>query len=94
PPPPDSVSGAVAALPRAKWDAIVSDIGMPEADGYSLMAHVQETYPNGSAPLVVAVTAFGAPDDRRRIREAGFARHFVKPIDPVLFARSIAGMWQ
>jgi hypothetical protein len=34
-----------------------------------------------------------APEDRRRIREAGFARHFVKPIDPVLFARSIAGLW-
>jgi hypothetical protein len=33
-------------------------------------------------------------EHRRRIREAGFARHFVKPIDPLLFARSMAGMWQ
>lgn len=90
----DSVAGAVAALPRAKWDVIVSDISMPEADGYSLMVHVQDIYPNGSAPPVVAVTAFSGPEDRRRICEAGFARHFVKPIDPVLFARSIAGMWQ
>ncbi|MEA2491064.1 MAG: hypothetical protein QOH21_2856 [Acidobacteriota bacterium] len=90
----DSVSGAVAVLPRATWDAIVSDISMPGADGYSLMAHVQELYPNGTAPLVVAVTAFGAPDDRRRIRDAGFVRHFVKPIDPLLFARSMAAMWQ
>ena len=58
------------------------------------MAHVLETYPDGTAPLVVALTAFSAPEDRRRIREAGFVRHFVKPIDPVLFARNIAALWQ
>jgi signal transduction histidine kinase len=90
----DSVAGAVAALKGERWDAIVSDISMPVADGYSLMSHVRESFPNGSAPLVLAVTAFGAPEDRRRIREAGFARHFVKPIDPVLFARSVASLWQ
>lgn len=90
----DSVAGAVAALEDERWDAIVSDIAMPVADGYSLMSHVRETFPNAAAPLVLAVTAFGAPDDRRRIREAGFARHFVKPIDPVLFARSVAALWQ
>lgn len=89
-----SVAAAVAALPHSKWDAIVSDISMPVADGYDLMAHIRATYPNGSAPLVVAVTAFSAPEDRRRIRDAGFARHFVKPIDPVVFARNIAALWQ
>jgi signal transduction histidine kinase len=88
----DSVSSAVEILPTAQWDAVVSDIGMPVADGYSLMAHIRELFPAGAAPPVAAVTAFGSPEDRRRVREAGFAQHFVKPIDPLTFARSIAAL--
>lgn len=88
----DSVAGAITALNEQKWDAVVSDISMPIADGYSLMRHVRDSFSH-DAPQVLAVTAFGAPDDRQRIRDAGFARHFVKPIDPVLFARSVASLW-
>jgi len=88
----ESVSGAVAVLSTARWDAIVSDIGMPVADGYSLMRHIRETFPDETAPAVIAVTAFGSPEDRRRVREAGFAQHFVKPIDPLTFARTVAAL--
>lgn len=88
----DSVAAAITALPEATWDIVVSDIGMPVADGYALMAHIRNSYESGAAPIVVAVTAFGAPDDRRRIRDAGFARHIVKPLDPVLFAKTISAL--
>jgi signal transduction histidine kinase len=89
----DSVAAAIAVLPDETWDVVVSDIGMPLADGFSLIAHIRQAYVNTPAPSVVAVTAFGAPDDRRRIREAGFARHIVKPIDPLIFARTISALW-
>jgi signal transduction histidine kinase len=90
----ESVPSAITQLPNARWDAVVSDIGMPVADGYSFMAHIRQSFPKGTAPPVVAVTAFGAPDDRRRVEEAGFARHMTKPIDPITFARTIAALWE
>jgi CheY-like chemotaxis protein len=40
--------------------------------------------------LLVALTGWGQPDDRRRSQEAGFDHHFVKPIDPSALARILA----
>jgi two-component system CheB/CheR fusion protein len=63
---------------------------MPVSDGYALMAHIREWFPNGSAPPVIAVTAFGTANDQRKVADAGFAQHMTKPIDPVTFARAVA----
>lgn len=85
-----SVADAIDALPLRTWDVIVSDIAMPVSDGYALMRHVQESMV--SPPPVAAVTAFGSAEDVLRIRRAGFQRHMVKPIDPLVFAHTIASM--
>jgi len=62
---------------------------MPQEDGYEFIAKLHAEL-GASAPPVIALTAFGSPEDRRRIAAAAFARHLVKPIDPFIFARTVA----
>ena len=56
------------------------DVGMPGRSGYDV-ARALRTAPNGIDVLLVAVTGWGQPEDRRRTRQAGFDHHLVKPPD-------------
>jgi signal transduction histidine kinase len=56
------------------------DIGLPGMNGYELATRIREMF-GERAPLLVAVTGYGQADDRAQARAAGFARHFVKPVD-------------
>jgi signal transduction histidine kinase len=64
-----------AAFPA---DAVFLDVGMPGRSGYDVAAALRAA-PGGRDVLLVAVTGWGQPEDRRRTREAGFDRHLVKP---------------
>lgn len=71
---------AVSALEQAEQfhpDVVVSDIAMPEMDGYRLAQEVRHTH--GDKPVLVALTGYGQEHDRRKAHEAGFNRHIVKP---------------
>jgi PAS domain S-box-containing protein len=70
------VSEALATADRESFDVLVSDIGLPDGDGYQVMGHVRETR---SIPGI-ARSGDGMDDDVRRSREAGFTEHLVKPI--------------
>jgi len=70
---------------------IVSDIGMPGEDGYSMMRRVREARAGKDLPAV-AVTAFAAPEDKRRALVAGFQAHIAKPMDPHELVATIAGL--
>jgi PAS domain S-box-containing protein len=59
-------------------DVVFLDVGMPGRSGYDVAADLRAT-PAGKDVLLVAVTGWGQPEDRRRSREAGFDRHLVKP---------------
>ena len=61
---------------------LVSDVGMPEEDGYSFVARVRRLPPQtgGSTPSI-ALTAYTSAEDRRRALAAGFDVHLGKPID-------------
>ena len=79
----DSVRAAVRAISTANVQVLVSDIGMPDEDGYDLIRRVR-----GDAALVcvrgipaIAVTAFSAAADRRKAIAAGFQEHLPKPCD-------------
>ena len=77
-----SVAEAFESLRRSVPDVIVSDIGMPEVDGYQL-ARGLRSLPlerGGHTPLV-ALTAYTSPQDRRRAFDAGFNHHLPKPVD-------------
>lgn len=78
-----SVSSALAAVDRSPPDVLVSDIGMPLEDGYSLIRKIRSRRPEagGNVPAI-ALTAFTRGEDVARSSEAGFARHLAKPVAP------------
>jgi len=60
----------------------VSDIAMPDEDGYALLHRVRALAPPlGNLP-VIALTAFARAEDRSRALKSGFTQHLAKPIDP------------
>jgi PAS domain S-box-containing protein len=77
-----SASEAIEELPRAKYDVLLSDIGMPELDGYHLMRNVRALPPeHGGKTPAVALTAFSRPEDRLRALRVGYQMHLTKPVD-------------
>jgi CheY-like chemotaxis protein/two-component sensor histidine kinase len=77
-----SAAEALEQLAAERPDVLVSDIGMPVADGYELIRRVRELGWNGKQLPAVALTAFARPEDRRRALLAGFQTHVSKPVDP------------
>ena len=74
-------------------DVVLSDIGMPERDGFDLIRSLR-TFPNPRvrrAPAV-AVTAFARNEDRDRILAAGFDAHVSKPVEPLDLFRAVAAV--
>ncbi|MFN6484425.1 MULTISPECIES: ATP-binding protein [unclassified Nostoc] len=88
-----SVSEALETLVRLKPDVIVSDIGMPDEDGYSLIRQVrmQETEQKEKIPAV-ALTAFARDEERSLALQAGFQVHVSKPIEPEELVRVVANL--
>ena len=69
---------------RTTFDVIISDIGMPEMNGYEL-AEALRSLPGYETVPMVAVTGYSMFDDRNRSLTAGFNEHVTKPIDPRAF---------
>ncbi|HSS75858.1 MAG TPA: response regulator [Thermoanaerobaculia bacterium] len=80
--PAPSAAAALDALLRFDPDVLVSDIGMPDRDGYDLIRDIRGLGHGADALPAVAVTAFTSPEDRRRALAAGFQVHLAKPVDP------------
>jgi signal transduction histidine kinase/CheY-like chemotaxis protein len=78
----NTVLAALAALAQHPTDLVISDIGMPEEDGYSFIGRLRGSEPPIRDLPVVAVTAFARVEDRVRALTAGFNEHISKPIDP------------
>ena len=76
-----SVPEALDALERVRPTVLVSDIGMPDEDGYDLVRKVRQLPPErGGLTPAIAMTAYGAEHDRARALRAGFQAHLPKPI--------------
>ena len=89
-----SVPSAPSALEHLRGtsipDVLISDVAMPESDGYDLIRHVR-TLPGAVHDIpAIAVTAYANPDDRIRALVAGFHRHLPKPVDPAVLAATVA----
>jgi len=77
-----SVGQALATLSSARVDVIVSDIGMPERDGYDLIRAVRALPDPVKASLpAIALTAFARGEDRSQALLAGFNAHMTKPVE-------------
>jgi len=90
-----SADEAYALLCRARPDVLVSDLGMPDTDGFALIRRVRElpAREGGDTPAV-ALTAFARLEERERALVAGFQAHLAKPVDPaelIALVASLAG---
>jgi signal transduction histidine kinase/CheY-like chemotaxis protein len=76
-------SGAdgVAAARQFHPEVVLCDLGLPGMNGFEVAAELRRDPSTASAKLI-AVTGYGAEEDRRRSREAGFDLHLTKPVDP------------
>jgi len=72
---------AVKLASEHEPDVVLLDIALPGLDGYQV-AEALRGRPNGGRMRLVAVTGFGAPEDRERARAAGFDEHVTKPVAP------------
>jgi len=72
----------MAALATANPEVLVSDIAMPDQDGYDLIRQVRSRGLTAKDLPAIALTAFAHNEDRRRALLAGFQLHVPKPIDP------------
>jgi len=73
---------AVRAAQARQPDAVLLDLSMPGLDGYQVARKLRAMF-RDKPLLLVAITAHGFEEDRRRCAEAGFDRHLVKPADPL-----------
>jgi PAS domain S-box-containing protein len=81
-----------AALEAAVYfepDVGLVDIGLPDFTGYEVARHLRLKF--GAAIRLIALTGYGQPEDRRRVVEAGFDAHAVKPVDPDELPHILAG---
>jgi signal transduction histidine kinase/DNA-binding response OmpR family regulator len=78
-----SAREALSLLSERRFDVLLSDIGMPETDGYALIREVRAlpASQNGAIPAL-ALTAYARSEDRTRVLKAGFHNHLAKPIEP------------
>ena len=88
-----SAQSALDILQQTVPDLIVSDIGMPQTDGYSLIARVREL-PQGKDIRAIALTAYAGEIDRQRSLDGGFQQHLTKPINIPEFIQTIASLFE
>jgi signal transduction histidine kinase/CheY-like chemotaxis protein len=78
-----NAADALRVLAAWRPDVLLSDIGMPQEDGYSLIQKVRALAPgDGGSTPAVAITAFAKTQDRVRALAAGFQMHLAKPVEP------------
>jgi CheY-like chemotaxis protein/anti-sigma regulatory factor (Ser/Thr protein kinase) len=79
-----SVAAALEAVAEEVFDVLISDIGMPDEDGYSLIVKVRalNKEQGGKIPAAAALTAYVREEDRIRVLRSGFQIHVPKPISP------------
>jgi PAS domain S-box len=84
-----NVTDGVARFQQVRPHVIVSDIGMPQLDGYELMRRIR-ALPHGAAVPAAALSALAREQDIQRSLDAGFQQHLAKPVEPALLVSTIA----
>lgn len=77
-----SVSDAVRCLDEEVPDLLLSDLGMPDQDGFDLIRQLRAMPPERGRVPAVALSAYGRAEDRRAALQAGFQAHVTKPVLP------------
>jgi PAS domain S-box-containing protein len=78
-----SVSEALQALTKANYDVLISDIGMPDLDGYQLIRQMRSLPPEQGGQIeAIALTAYAGELNQKQALAAGFQMHISKPVEP------------
>jgi len=85
----DCASEALRRLDADRFDVVVSDISMPEMDGYAL---ARELRSKPYAPGILALTSFASEQDRRYAFAAGFDEHLAKTVDTETLCTVVAAL--
>ena len=89
----DALAVLFAQRPDEPFHLLISDIGMPDEDGYALMSKVRGLPAGrGGAIPAIALTAYGNIEHRMRALEAGFQTYAVKPVEPNELVAAIQGL--
>lgn len=87
----DSAPSALLLLREDRPHVLISDIGMPELDGYEFIRRVRQMESSlGDSTPAIALTAYAGTEDRKRALEAGFHLHMAKPVDPLELVLAVA----
>jgi CheY-like chemotaxis protein len=88
-----SAGKALEEMKRQQFDVLVSDIGMPEMDGYALISKVRQLpVERGGRIPAAALTAYAGIEDRRRALSAGYQMHVPKPVEPAELTSVVASL--
>jgi len=88
-----SAADAVAAFRQLRPDVLISDIGLPDVDGYQLIRQIRREDEDAPDDVpAIALTAYARSEDRTRALLAGFQDHLAKPLDAIELVRAVAGM--
>ena len=88
-----SAADAIVELEKRTPDVILSDIGLPDEDGFALIRRIRRLPPSrGGRVPAVAVTAFTLGDDAEEATRAGFQRHFRKPVETQQLFGAVAAL--
>jgi PAS domain S-box-containing protein len=78
----------ISVVAEFRPDVVMLDIGLPKINGYELARQLRQSG-NSRHLVLVAFTGYGQDDDRRRVREAGFDHHLLKPLEPEALVKII-----
>ena len=89
----NSASEAFEMIKREKFDIVISDIGMPDEDGFSLIGKIRDL-PNeqGGTVPAIALTAYARAEDRVQMLRSGFQMHLAKPVEPAELVAAVANL--
>ena len=88
-----SATEALEALEQHKPDILITDLGMPGEDGYSLIEKIRSLPPDRGGDIpAAALTAYARAEDRMRVLRSGFQFHLPKPVDSAELVTVVASL--
>ncbi len=73
-----TMSDAIDGAGSGDWDVLISDIGLPDGNGWELLTTLGDEAP----PYAIAMSGFGMVSDRQKSLAAGYRHHLLKPVEP------------
>jgi CheY-like chemotaxis protein len=91
----DCVAEALVAFERERPHVVISDIGLPDEDGFTLLRKLRGLLQtHGIRVPAIALTGYASPEDRRQVDREGFQAHLTKPVELDVMLATVARVLQ